>query len=87
VRHVIEFSDPLHKEVNCLAMTFFQPDDTITAVGARLVSTILADNATLGLTEGKLCLTLAVYDRPGAFAAIAPLGAGTVLIRLDVLDG
>ena len=60
-----QFSDALHKEVNCLAMTFFQPDDAITAIGSRLVSTILADNATLGLTEGKLCLTLAVYDRPG----------------------
>ena len=60
-----QFSDALHKEVNCLAMTFFQPDDAIAAVGSRLVSTILADNAMLGLTEGKLCLTLAVYDRPG----------------------
>ena len=56
------FSDALHKEVNSLAMTFFQPDDAITAGGSLLVSTIIADNAKLGLTEGKLCLTLAVYD-------------------------
>ena len=31
-----QISDALHKEVNCLAMTFFHPDDAITAIGSAL---------------------------------------------------
>jgi len=47
-------------------MTFFQSDGTIAELGSRLVSTILADNAALGLTADTLGLTLAVYDGAGA---------------------
>src|SRR5215211_3028082 len=47
-------------------MTFFQGDGAIAEVGSRLVSTILADNAALGLTADTLSVTLAVYHGAGA---------------------
>ena len=47
-------------------MRFFRDDRAIAEVGSRLVSTILANNAALGLTASSLGLTVAVYDGPGA---------------------